>query len=359
MTSARSMISALALLAAAPLVGQEPARVYVSTPRAATGYSVRPDIVTTSSGRGVIGVGVDLHPGPNDSVGATISTVTPGGAAAGAGLVAGDIITKFNGTALVERGSRNSDNGDADQSQPGLRLLELASRVSPGDTVAVEWKHGRQRKTAQLVTQPAATMAYTIDGTPSPDIVRFYTGDGPGRFKFNTDGPGAMVELQGRLEALRAPMAMGGMPGDRMFMRMGGAFGGIQFAPVNADLGRYFGTSEGILVLETPDTSAHIDLKGGDVILAIGDRKPANVEHMLRILGSYQDSEVVHFDVMRDHRRVTVDAKAEDLQSENRVEFLENRLERSHIESDLPRPVPDHVESTPRPSEPRHRRPGV
>ena len=31
-------------------------------------------------------------------------------------------------------------------------------------------------------------------------------------------------------------------------MRLGGPFGGIQFAPLNADLGRYFGTTDGILV---------------------------------------------------------------------------------------------------------------
>ena len=347
--SVRTTLSIL-ILVAAPLAAQESGRVYV-TPRArAGGYSITTTAIP--SHRGVIGVGVDLRPGPNDSIGATLSTVTPGGAAAGAGIVAGDIITKFDGTALVERGRRTAtaDDGEgADQSAPGLRLLDLASRMSPGDTVAVEWKHDRTRKTARLVAQPAATMVYST--SPDAPDVRFFTEDGPGHFKFNfttPDNPGAMEELQGRLEALRAPMAMAGMPGDRMFMRMGGPLGGVQFAPVNADLGKYFGTTEGILVLETPDSSAHIDLKGGDVILAVGDRKPANVEHLLRILGSYQDSEVVHFDVMRDHRRITVDAKAEDLQPEGRIRILERQLDPTREEP-----------MTPRPTEPRRRRSGT
>ena len=352
--SVRTAFTTLILCAGAmPLVAQESGRIFV-TPRATTrGYTITTDMAP--SHRGVIGVGVDLRPGANDSIGATLSSVTPGSAAAGAGIVAGDIITKFNGTALVDRARRSADDGEADQSQPGLKLLELASHMSPGDTVAVEWKHDRQRKTSRLVAQPAATMVYSSDATPGPDV-RFFTNDGPGHFKFNfttPDGPGAVEELEGRLEALRAPMAMGGMPGERMFMRMGGPLGGVQFAPLNADLGKYFGTTDGILVLETPDTSAHIDLKGGDVILAIGDRKPANVEHLLRILGSYQDSEVVHFDVMRDHRRMTVDAKAEDLQPGQRWKILTDRLEPTRDEPMREEPA------TPRPTEPRRRRPGV
>ena len=348
--SYRIILSAL-ILGVAPLAAQDPTRVFVSPRPMAQGYKIMTDAMP--SRRGVIGVGVDLRPSANDSIGATLTTVTPGSAASGAGIVAGDIITKFDGTSLVERGRRAADVGDgADQSQPGLKLLDLASHMSPGDTVAVEWKHERQRKTAQLVAQPAATMVYSSDGVVQPDV-RFFTEDGPGRFRFNfttPDGPDAVAELQGRLEALRDPMAMGGMPGmnrDRMFIRMGGPLGGVQFAPLNADLGRYFGTTDGILVLETPDSSAHVDLKGGDVILAVGDRKPASVEHLLRILGSYQDSEVVHFDVMRDHRRITVDAKAEDLQPEARMNIIERQME------------PSRDEPPPRPAEPRRRRPGV
>ena len=140
--SFRTAVSAL-ILVAAPLAAQEPSRIYVTTPRAVEGraWTVMPDR-TMASHRGVIGVGVDLRPSANDSLGA-----------AGAGIVAGDIITKFDGTALVERGRRpaGDDDGEEPQSQPGLRLLELASRMSPGDTVAVEWKHERQRKTARLV----------------------------------------------------------------------------------------------------------------------------------------------------------------------------------------------------------------
>lgn len=295
-----------------------------------------------ASRRAVIGVTVDMRPSGNDSVGATISAVTPGGPAARAGLVGGDIVTKFNGTALAERGRRSAEEDDGEeQSAPGLRMLELAARMAPGDTVTVEWRHERQRKTARIAPEPVAAMVFS--GRPD---MRVFTDEGPGgayryRVELGEQGPAELRQrLEGRLEALRTPMMIPGFDGDHVFMRLGGPFGGVQFAPLNADLGRYFGTTEGILVLETPDTSAHIDLKGGDVILAIGDRKPTSVEHLFRILGSYQEDETVRFDLMRDKRRVTVEGKADDLRASGRIRTFERTIPRdtARVQERVPQP---------------------
>ena len=299
----------------------------------------------TTSRRAVIGVTIDMRPSDNDTLGATLSGVTPGGPAARAGLLAGDVVTKFNGTVLADRGRRSADAEDEDQSGPAVRMLELAARMSPGDTVSVEWKRDRERnrRTARIVAEAAAGVLAGI----GPDF-RVYTDEGPGRFKFNFDGgPRRMIELQGQLENLPGFEALRGMNGDHVFLRVGGPFGGVQFAPLNADLGRYFGTSEGILVLETPDTSAHVDLKGGDVILSVDGRKPAGVEQLMRILGSYDDAETVNFDVMRDKRHVAVTAKAEDVRGGARVRMLERQL--------MPDRSPDMEGPTPAP--PRGERP--
>ena len=314
---------ALAVLvtAAAPLPAQR-VQVY-EAPRAGGIARVQGAPMVATSRRAVIGVTIDMRPSDNDSVGATLSGVTPGGPAARAGLLAGDIVTKFNGTALAERGRRNADTDEADQSGPALRMLELASRMSPGDTVTVEWRRDRARRTARVVAEPAGSMVFS--GDPG---MRVYTYEGPGRFEYQFgDGPRNLAELEGRLEALRGPLAMT-MPGgmDRVFLRVGGPLGGVQFAPLNADLGRYFGATEGILVLETPDTSAHVDLKGGDVIVSIDGRKPTGVEQLMRILASYDDDETVSFDVLRDRRHVTVTAKAEDIRGGGRMKIMERRL---------------------------------
>ena len=343
--SKHSLLAIVAFAASATPVMAQRTRVYESRPRT-TIVQDGPMAGTISvSRRAVIGVNIDMRPSPSDSIGATLSGVTPGGPAARAGLVAGDIITKFNGTALADRGARANDDDDDenDQSPPGMRLLELAARMAPGDTVTVEWKHERARKTARVVADAAPAMVYSNGG---PDM-RFFTNEGPGgmryRVQLGDNGPAELQDLRGRLEALGGPMGLPGMGGDHLFMRLGGPFGGIQFAPLNADLGRYFGTTDGILVLETPDSSTHVDLKGGDVILAIGDRKPTSVEHLFRILESYTDSETVHFDVMRDKRHVAVDAKADDLRASGRMKVFERTLA-------------PQFERTPEPAAPMRRR---
>jgi hypothetical protein len=306
-------------------------------------YTVRPDASppiawgsVTASRRAVIGVTINTRPSDSDSVGATVSAVTPGGPAAKAGLLAGDIITKFNGNALVVRGQATIDDG---QSGPGLRLIELVSRVEPGDTVTVEWKRDRQRKTARVVTQAAGNV--WVSG--EHDGVRVFTAPAPGAYTLQLDMEGrerALTELRSHLGEMRAPMPM--MSGDRFFFRMGGPLGGVQFAPINPDLGRYFGVTEGILVLDTPDTSAHLDLKGGDVIVAIDGRKATDVDQLMRILGSYNDGETINFEVMRDKRRVTVPVKAEEVRGGGRMKVLEGELAPSRRPAGIQAtPVPD------------------
>ena len=232
--SKHSLLAFVAFAATAtPLVAQR-TRVYEPRPRDTIVVRTVPGQLSgtiSASRRAVIGVNIDMRPSPSDSIGATLSGVTPGGPAARAGLVTGDLITKFNGTALADRNARDSDD-ENDQSAPGMRLLELAARMAPGDTVTVEWRHERQRKTSRIVADAAPAMVYSNGG---PDV-RFYTNEGPGnmryRIQLDDNGPAELRELEGHLEGLRGAMALPGMNGDHLFMRLGGPFGGIQFAPL-------------------------------------------------------------------------------------------------------------------------------
>ena len=75
------------------------ASVTQETPRARTRPRVR--VESFSDNRGRIGVVVDTRADvAGDKIGARIEGVTPGGPAADAGLKAGDVVTRFNGTAL-------------------------------------------------------------------------------------------------------------------------------------------------------------------------------------------------------------------------------------------------------------------
>lgn len=223
--------------------------------------------------RGRIGVIVDTRANAaGDKVGARIEGITPGGPAEKAGLKAGDVVTRFNGTAL---GGVAAD--DDEDSGPGMKLIELARKLEPGDTVQVDYRRGNDTRKATLVAEE-------LDFGRRIEI-----GAGPGD-----------IDIGGMFP--REPMAGLGWPG------FGSPWGGIELVRLNADLGDYFGTRDGVLVVSAPEDST-LALKGGDVITAIGGRKPTSPMQAMRILRSYDPGETVSIDVLRKQKRVTVSWK--------------------------------------------------
>ena len=75
--------------------------------------------------------------------------------------------------------------------------------------------------------------------------------------------------------------------------------------PLNPDLAPYFGATDGVLVINVPQGST-LGLKGGDVVLMIDGRKPANTAQMHRILRSYDPGNPVKFEILRNKKTVTV-----------------------------------------------------
>src|SRR2546425_9739150 len=110
-------------------------------------------------------IGTTAANADSDKVGARIDGVTPGGPAAKAGLKAGDIIAKFNGTSLA--GVRAEDE---DESGPGMKLIELAHDLDTGDTVQVEYRRGGDTRKATLV---AEEVSYSSEFRmpPTPELV--------------------------------------------------------------------------------------------------------------------------------------------------------------------------------------------
>jgi len=82
-------------------------------------------------------------------------------------------------------------------------------------------------------------------------------------------------------------------------------WGDLELVSLNPDLGEYFGTKEGVLVVKAPADSS-LPLKSGDVILKIGDRTPSSPSHAMRILRSYEAGESVSIDLMRKQMRTTL-----------------------------------------------------
>src|SRR5437879_6324887 len=132
----------VALIGPAWLEGQQPPRP-PRPPRQPRAF------VFADDNRGRIGVVVKTQPDSEaDKLGAKLEGVTPGGPAAKAGLRVGDIITKFNGTALA--GLKVEDE---EESGPGTKLVQLARKLEPGDTVSIEYRRGSDAKKATLVAE--------------------------------------------------------------------------------------------------------------------------------------------------------------------------------------------------------------
>ncbi len=303
--SRRLPLAALAVMLAAPVAqaqvtiertrppaGERAMRVFINGQE--VDVQNAPDLLFNRRAR--LGVTVNLQAQPNDSVGATISAVTPGGPAFRAGIQSGDIIIRLDGTS-VTAGPR-PENAEADQSLPGLRLVELASRLAPDDTIPVEFKRGSQRRTVSLVTGNAPIAL--------GDLL-----DGERRMLFR--GPEGdreiLVERMPGGNLSRVPFTREGMtlPPGTFDFRIMTRFADLELAPLNPDLGSYFGATEGVLVVRVGEHST-LGLKGGDVLLAIDGRRATSPAAALRILRSYETGETVRLEVLRNRQRQTVSA---------------------------------------------------
>jgi hypothetical protein len=242
--------------------------------------------------RARLGIKVNLQSRDTDSLGAYVDAVTPSGPAAKAGVRSGDIITKLDGKSVLTGG--RIDNGPRGPSVSGLRLIELAARLQPNDTVPVEFLRGKDKKTVSVVTERETDSFEDRwqDGRMPP----MPGGPGhPGRDRMGLRGGDDFMErfdfpVPGPDFAATGPLA------------------DLELAPLNPDLGQYFGATEGVLVISVSKESK-LGLKGGDVVVAVDGRKPTGPFNLMRILRSYDNGETFKLDILRNRKRETVNAQ--------------------------------------------------
>lgn len=291
-----AVLSALSAASALPaaIVAQE--RQPVSRPRIFIDDQepqvIRDRIRAITQRRARLGVTVDMRASDADSAGATLQSVTPGGPAAKAGLRSGDIVTRIEGKSLI---ATDNTRSGSDESLPAVRLVEYAAQLKPNATVSIEYLRGGSKHTASLLTgdEPLITMEVFPDG---------------GDFRFKVPDGMAMERSPFRGMIRREELPDGAMSYSLAFG--GGPLADLELAPLNADLGQYFGTTEGVLVISVPREST-IGLKGGDVVLSIDGRKASGPGSLLRILRSYDPGDSFKLDIMRNKARTTVTGKLE------------------------------------------------
>lgn len=264
-----------------------------------------PRVLSLSRNRAQLGVLVQTRADRDtDAIGAVLESVTPGTPADEAGLEGGDIITAFNGVRLT------GANPDADpgESGPALRLIEMVRELDEGEEVAIEYERNGDTRTT------TATLRHLEDSSGFAFTTR---SGGPDDNFFDVRVAPRVTQIP-RVEMVRG--------GGNAFVTtfFSGMWADIELVSLNEDLGQYFGTSEGLLVIQAPEGS-EVDLRGGDVILDIDGRDPRSPSRALRILRSYESGEEMTLRIMRDRATMEVTVTVPESGSWGRLQRRERR----------------------------------
>jgi S1-C subfamily serine protease len=237
--------------------------------------------------RARLGVSVNLQASESDEYGALINSVSPNSPADKAGIQSGDIIVKLDGKSLLD--DRHEVLVEDGSSAPGLRLIALTTELQPDDTVDVQLR------------RDATTLQLTIIPDAWPTLVEEWRTTPGGDWGVTFESDSVVVDLQRSYPRVRTRVLRSGA--NEFFFR--GSLFDLELAPINPDLGSYFGTDEGVLVISAPANSG-LKLKGGDVVLAVDGRPATDPTQLHRILRSYEPNEQFQLEIMRDRRRITV-----------------------------------------------------
>jgi S1-C subfamily serine protease len=201
-----------------------------------------------------VSLGVLLAPGGKGGV--TIAGVTPDGAAAEAGVRAGDVIVAINGISLRDAGTK----------LPLARLFDALKDVNPGDIVHADLERKNESQSVDITAR---------DPVPEPAV-----GFAVSTMAFNP-GPGAPPSISAR--------AM---------------IGGLELFQLNEDLGRYFGVSDGVLILSAPPDKDGGGPIAGDVVRGVDGKPVTSLADLINAVGSRGGD--VPIEVQRDGAAVTV-----------------------------------------------------
>lgn len=80
----------------------------------------------------------------------------------------------------------------------------------------------------------------------------------------------------------------------------------IEMAEINADLGKYFGTVNGVLIISAPKDSP-FNIQAGDVITKLNGRKIENPRQLMLLLFTYKEGDKIVLKAMREKKEVTID----------------------------------------------------
>jgi S1-C subfamily serine protease len=222
----------------------------------------------TDPRRAMLGVLIPDDFEDGETRGVRLTAVTPGSGAEKAGLKAGDLLLSINGQALAAEG----------KTSPQKRMKEAMKKLRAGDEAKIEFERdGRQRSTTVTTQAPEPLVMVP----PLPILNDWLHGDE------HAKGPMDVMPWLG----FRGPMIRG-----------------LELSKLDPDLGGYFDTTEGVLVVKAPRDGS-LGLKSGDVIQKIDGVSVSEPVTVLDKLRSRHEEQAVKLQVLRKGRKLDLEGR--------------------------------------------------
>lgn len=230
-------------------------------------------------------LGIVMAEGEDGAV--ALAGVTPGGPAARAGLIAGDVLERINGARI---------EGDSPE-QRMAHARGLIGELAEGDEVRLDYRRDGKRDSVTVQAEKMdRLMIWAPEAGSLEPLRRIHERFNVDALVFaDPDHPGLDIErlvIGGRGCADDDERCR-----DRRLHRAL-RWSGLNLASVTPDLGRYFGTERGALVLSPGQGLT--GLQAGDVILEV-DATPINgPRELMRALGEKAPGSAVDLLIQRD-----------------------------------------------------------
>ncbi len=216
--------------------------------------------------------------------GTTVVAVTPDSPAERAGVKVGDVITDISARSMTFHGTAPADLAWLRAGEPvELTVLRdgktLHLKATPERFQTADWQ--ATARAAERAARAAAAEAQSHE---------------------------LRAEIQARIDQAReAAMRAAEHAGDR-WQVFGSPWWGLNLAPLNPDLGGYFGTNQGALVLSR-DADRYPQIRPGDVITAVDGKPVARPGDVVRAVRADRGDPSVQLTVRRHGKPVKLAIK--------------------------------------------------